>query len=168
MRLIIALFLAITITTQVQADEFRKVNFMVFLKVQHGYEYDPIMFGNFSQFIRAMNGTRLLWLSHSAKTVHGDVINLQQDVLRERNDNTFDDAGVNCQLSFQDHDASGDKAFQLRGDCQIIGRFHNENLTLKAHIPATDLPDAAKGTDVWIELYEDSKSGIAFYANVSK
>ncbi len=164
MRTIIAMFIMLAAITDAQADTSRKVNFMVFQKVQHSFEYDPIMFGNFSQFIQAMQGARLLWLSHSSQSFNGDVINLQQDVLRQQQDKSFNDAGVNCQLSFRDHDEEGDNSYQLSGDCQI----HKKGVTLKAHIPFTDLPDAAKGTNVWIELNEDSKSGIAFYANVSR
>jgi len=169
MRFITALLIALCFQSATAlADDARKVNFMIFMKQQATYEYDPIMFGGFSQFIKQMSGTRLLLLSHNAKAINGDVINLQQDVLHERKDSGFDDVGVNCQLSLRDHDALGDPAWQISGDCQIIGKYHNKSIALKAHIPATDLPDTAKGTDVWIDVYEDSESGIAFYANVSK
>lgn len=169
MRIVTALLIALLFqSATAMADDARKVNFMIFMKQQPSYEYDPIMFGGFSQFIKAMNGTRLLLLSHNAKAINGDVINLQQDVLQEHKGSGFDDVGINCQLSFHDHDALGDPNYQLSGDCQIIGRYHNRNVTLKAHIPATDLPDTARGSNVWIEVYEDSESGVAFYANVSQ
>ncbi|EAU53591.1 hypothetical protein [Mariprofundus ferrooxydans] len=172
MRYIIAVLLATAgmnlMAANVQADESRSVNFMIFVKVQPNYEYDPIMFGNFSQFIDKMNGTRLLLLSHSARALSGDVINLQQDVLSDNESGGLDDVGVNCQLSFLYTGEARDTEYQLNGDCQIIGRFNGESTSLKAHIPDTDLPDAARGTDVWMEVYEDAKSGVAFYANVSK
>lgn len=150
------------------ADDSRSVNFIIFEKSQTDFEYDPIMFGGFSAFIRAMEGSQLLLLSHGANAISGDVINLQQDVLKESASGRFDDVGVNCQLSFSYDGKGNELEYQLSGDCQIHGRFQGEVLKLDAHIPTTDLPDSAMGDDVWIEVYEDKKSGIAFYANVSK
>jgi len=171
MRYIICMLFAASIgmvSVNAQAEDSRSVNFIVFLKVQPDFEYDPIMFGGFSAFINKMDGARLLLLSHSAKSLNGDVINLQQDVLNDRKGGGLNDVGVNCQLSFHYAGEANDIEYQLNGDCQIIDKFKGEAMTIKAHIPATDLPDAARGTDVWMEVYEDSKSGIAFYANVSK
>lgn len=174
MRKMMSVFLAagiglISANAYAQDTDGRSVNFLIFMKTKPSTEFDPIMFGNFSQFIKAMDGSRLLLLSHSAKSIHGDVINLQQDVLKYGEGDKVSDVGINCQLAFAaDKTVPSDVQYSLSGDCQIIDRFNGEAMTLKAHIPATDLPDAAKGTDVWMELYEDGKSGIAFYANVSK
>jgi len=152
-----------------EPDRVRSVNVMMFMKNQAAYEFDPIMFGTFSEFIRAMNGTRLLMLSHSAESLPGDVINLQQDVLRGEKSGEFEDMGINCQLAFKyDDTVVSSPEYQINGDCQVIDRFNGINISLKAHIPTTDLPDSAKGKDVWIEVYEESKSGVAIYANVSK
>ncbi len=151
-----------------QADDSRSVNFMIFMKNNAGFEYDPIMFGGFSQFVRAMQGSRLLLLSHSAKSLDGDVLNLQQDVLREHEPGSFTDVGINCQLSFHYEPVLQMIEYSLAGKCQIIGDFHGKPMTLKATIPLTELPDTAQGHDVWIEVYEDKRSGVAFYANVSK
>ena len=171
MRYIICMLLAAgmgMVSVSAQAEESRSVNFMVFMKVDPAFDYDPIMFGGFSAFITKMDGARLLLLSHSAKSLNGDVINLQQDVLNDRKGGGLSDVGVNCQLSYHAAGEADDIEYQFNGDCQIIGSFHGKEMTIKAHIPSTDLPDAARGTDVWMEVYEDSKSGLAFYANVSK
>jgi len=150
-----------------QADNGRSVNFLVFIKAQPHFEYDPIMFGDFSHFIQEMKGANLLLLSHSAKSIDGDVINLQQDVLKEVSNDKFTDVGVNCQINFHTVPDGSDIEYQLGGNCQILENFKGNFITIKAQIPKTDLPDSAKGTDVWMEVYEDARSGIAFYANVS-
>jgi len=167
---LLAMALGALSTTAVAAPEnARSVNVMIFMKNQPNYEFDPIMFGSFSEFIRAMDGTRLLLLSHSAKSLPGDVINLQQDVLRAEKAGAFEDMGINCQLAFRyDESIPNNAEYQINGDCQVIDQFDGVNISLKAHIPTTDLPDSAKGSDVWIEVYEESKSGVAIYANVSK
>lgn len=152
-----------------EPDRTRSVNVMIFMKNKPAFDFDPIIFGSFSEFIRAMDGARLLMLAHSAKALPGDVINLQQDVLRAEKSGEFEDMGINCQLAFQYDDAiASSPEYQITGDCQVIDRFDGVNISLKAHIPTTDLPDSAKGKDVWIEVYEESKSGVAIYANVSK
>jgi len=151
-----------------QADDTRSVNFVIFMKSAPAFEYDPIMFGGFSSFIKAMDGAELLLLSHSAKSQDGDILNLQQDVLRDQEDGTFSDIGINCQLSFHSKMLFNELEYSVNGNCQIIAKFHGQAITLKAKIPLTELPDTAQGHDVWIEVYEDKRSGIAFYANVSQ
>jgi len=151
-----------------QADDTRSVNFVIFMKSAPSFEYDPIMFGGFSEFITAMNGAELLLLSHSARSQNGDVLNLQQDVLRDQKNGKFSDIGINCQLSFHYQTVLKEVEYNVSGSCQIIAKFNGQPITLKAKIPQTELPDAAQGHDVWLEVYENKRSGIAFYANVSQ
>ena len=163
--------LACLIPMSAQADDTRSINFVIFQKSTPSYEYDPIMFGSFSQFVKAMHGSQLLLLTHSSSSRNGDVLNLQQDVLREQHDGHMSDVGINCQLSFHySPTAAGDTEYTLGGSCQIMQTHsssgHGE--VLQAKIPTTDLPDMVQGDDVWIEVYEDAKSGVAFYANVSQ
>jgi len=167
MCMLIAAMFAMS-STVAQADDSRSINFIVFEKSKAGFEFDPIMFGDFSDFIRAMEGAQLLLLSRSAKSINGDVINLQQDILKEAAVGDFEDVGVNCQLTFT-HDGKGnDLEYHLTGDCQIHGQFNGQSMKLKSHIPTTDLPDAKTiGKNIWMQIYENKKSGIAFYANVN-
>ncbi|OIO73395.1 MAG: hypothetical protein AUJ57_04465 [Zetaproteobacteria bacterium CG1_02_53_45] len=166
MRLICFMILAVAsylVPLASQAGEARSVNFIIFMNDNPNVEYDPIMFGSFSQFIKAMDGSQVLLLSHSASVLGGDVLNLQQDVLKSTTGGHFSDVGVNCQLSY--FQEAGE--YNVGGNCQIIDKFHGEQLTLQAKIPRTELPDMAQGKPVWIEVYEDARTGIAFYANIS-
>ena len=167
MRYLICMLMVVGMANVAQAGNARNVNFLIFKKSQPSFEYDPIMFGDFNTFIKDMHGARLVLLSRSAQSVDGDVINLQQDLLKEVKGGEFNDAGVDCQLNFKaEHDVSNVE-YQLDGRCQLSGNFHGKFISINTRIPKTVLPDTAKGTDVWIEVYEDKRSGIAFYANVS-
>lgn len=154
-------------TSSAYAGESRHVNFAAFEKVKKDFEYDPIVVGKFSDFISAMEGAQILILSHTSDSVDGDVINIQQDVLREDKQG-LGDHGINCQLSFKDESTKDNTSYALGGLCKILRVGNGQNLKLTALIPTASLPDTAQGVDAWVELYEDEKTGIAFYANVSK
>jgi len=147
----------------VAAGEIRNVNFAIFQKVDDNFEFEAIVMGKFSDFIHAMQGSQVLLLSHSTDSIDGDVINLQQDVLREA-DGSLNDIGINCSLNFRDTSDENNTSFELGGMCKIIDSL---NVNVTAIIPMASLPDTEQGVDAWVELYEDEKNGIAFYANVS-
>jgi len=148
------------------AGESRHINFAAFQKESPNFEYEAIVLGKFSDFINAMDGAQVLILSHMADAVDGDVINIQQDVLREEN-GALGDFGINCQLSFKDESDAESTSYAIGGICRIIQIGKGKELKLVAVIPSASLPDTAQGIDAWVELYEDEKTGIAFYANVS-
>ncbi|MDX8405115.1 MAG: hypothetical protein R8K50_03095 [Mariprofundus sp.] len=145
------------------AGELRNVNFAVFQKIDDSFEFDAIVLGKFSDFITAMEGSQVLLLSHTRDSVDGDVINIQQDVLRDSEDG-LNDQGINCSMSFRDHSTDDDTSFELGGMCKMIDSL-NENVL--AIIPMASLPDTEQGIEAWVEIYEDEDNGIAFYANVS-
>ena len=145
------------------AAEIRNINLAVFQRVADDFEFDPIVLGKFSDFIEVMEGSQILLLSHTKDSVHGDVINLQQDVLRESSDG-LNDVGISCALTFIDESTEEDTSFEVGGMCKIIDSLGDSVLAI---IPMSGLPDTAQGIDAWVQLYEDEASGIAFYANVS-
>jgi len=155
--------LSIAVPSLSSAAEIRNINFAVFQKVDDDFEFEAIVLGKFSGFINAMEGAQVLLLSHTTNSIDGDVVNLQQDVLREADDE-LNDIGINCSLSFRDLSDDENTSFELGGLCKIIDSL-NTNVT--AIIPMASLPDTEQGIDAWVELYEDEDSGIAFYATVS-
>jgi len=144
------------------AAEIRNINFAIFQKNSSDFEFEPIVLGRFSDFIEAMHGSQILLLSHTKDSIDGDVINLQQDVLRESSEG-LNDIGISCTLTFADLSTEQDTSFEIGGLCKILDSL-NENVT--AIIPMASLPDTDQGIDAWVELFEDEKNGIAFYANV--
>lgn len=148
------------------AGESRHVNFAAFEKSKADFEYEAIVLGKFADFIHAMDGAQVLLISHTADAVNGDVINIQQDVLRE-NKGALGDFGINCQMSFVDESTPQNTSYAIGGLCKIIQVGNGKDIRLSAVIPMASLPDTAQGVDAWVELYEDETTGIAFYANVS-
>ncbi len=158
------LLLGLMLTTPLLASaaEIRNINFAVFQKNNDDFEFEAIVLGRFSDFIEAMQGSQILLLSHTKNSIDGDVISLQQDVLRESSEG-LNDIGLSCTLTFADHSTEEDTSFEIGGLCKILDSL-NESVT--AIIPMASLPDTDQGIDAWVELYEDEKNGIAFYANV--
>ncbi len=148
------------------AGETRSINFAAFQKLDKSFEFEPIVVGKFSDFIVAMQGSQVLVLAHTSSAVDGDVITLQTSVLRDE-EGAFGDFGIDCQMSFKDESTATDTSFLIGGLCKIIRKGRGQNLKLLAPIPHTFIPDTAQGSESWIMLYEDTKTGIAFYANVS-
>ncbi len=164
MRRMIGMFvLLVGLVPAAQAANTRHLNFIVFQKVQKGFEFEPLVVGDFAQFIAAMKGAKVLLLAHTAEATDGDVINMQTNVLREKG-GALGDEGVECQLSFKDESTPGNPMFTVGGICRVRlpGR------TLKHVIPPTALPDTTQGVNAWVMLDEDEQAGVAFYANVGK
>jgi hypothetical protein len=148
----------------------RFLNFAAFQKndPKGKWDYDALVLGHFSSFITNMEaGSHILLLSHTADIKDGDVVNIQTDVLRADKGGKLGDSGINCQLSFQDNSTKDTTSFAVGGLCKILEITSDKDLSLKALIPPASVPDTAQGEDVWVQLYEDPKTGIAFYANVS-
>jgi len=153
-------------STEAVAGDARNVNFAAFQKVDPNFEFDPIVLGKFSDFIAVMDGAQILILSHTADSINNDVINIQQDVLRQGKDG-LGDVGINCQLSYLDESTPESTSYEIGGFCKILDVGDGRENKLLAIIPMTGLPDTAQGVDAWVMLYEDEASGTAFYANVS-
>ncbi len=74
------------------------------------------------------------------------------------------DRGVECQLAFKDESTPDNPSYAVGGICRI----YTKQGVVKINMPPTNLPDASQGLDAWVMLDEDEKSGVAFYANVSR
>jgi len=151
--------------TQAVAGEARNVNFAAFEKQSPSFQFEAGIVGKFSDFIAAMEGSQVLVLSHTADAVGGDVINIQQDVLRQESDG-LGDYGINCSLSFSDESTADSTSFLLGGLCTILRTGRGDESKIRAIIPKVNVPDTALGADVWVKIHEDKGTGIAFYANV--
>lgn len=164
LRILFGCFAVLFSMTLAEANDFRSVNIAVFQKESASFEFDPIVVGSFKDFIGVMQGSQVILISHTADAKNGDVINIQQDVLREHG-GKFSDAGINCQFSFNSETDGETPTFLIAGLCHILGV---DGTDVKDFISPTMLPDASQGEDAWVELYENEKTGIAFYANVGK
>jgi len=164
---VLAIF-AIAIVVPAQASGTKHVNIAVFHKTVADYEFEAIVLGRFSDFIAEMEkGSQIVFLNHTAGVKHNDVITLNVDVLSENAGDGFDDNGVNCSISFTDESDAENTAYAVGGLCTILMSNNGVHEKIKAVIPSADLPDTSQGVDVWVMIYEDEKTGTAFYANVT-
>lgn len=164
---VLAIF-AIAIAVPAQASGTKHVNFAVFHKTVTDYEFEAIVMGRFSDFIAEMEkGSQIIFLNHTAGVKDHDVITLNVDVLSEDSDKNFNDNGVNCSISFIDESDAENTAYAVGGLCTILTSDNGVHEKVKAVIPSADLPDTSQGVDVWVMIYEDEETGVAFYANVT-
>jgi len=151
---------------QAQAGDARNINFAAFQKIQPGFKFDSFVAGKFSDFIQAMEGAQIVLLSHTSDAVDGDVINIQQDVLREGEKGMIDN-GINCSLTLHIEGKGTAPGYNIGGLCRIFRTGDGAAEKVTNIIPSTFLPDNAQGFEGWIEVYEDQKNRIAFYSNLS-
>ncbi|MDQ6973493.1 MAG: hypothetical protein Q9M10_01305, partial [Mariprofundaceae bacterium] len=119
-------------------------------------------------FIAEMEkGSEIVFLNHTTDVQNHDVITFNADVLREAKDNAFEDNGVNCSISFTDASDAENTAYSIGGLCTMLLSNNGQHEKVHFIIPEADLPDTSQGIDVWVMIYEDEKTGIAFYANVT-
>jgi len=167
-KLCLLAILALAIAAPAQAAGTKHVNIAVFHKVVADYEFEAIVLGRFSDFIAEMEkGSQVVFLNHTAGIKHQDVITLNVDVLSEGSDNSFNDNGVNCSVHFTDESTADNTAYAVGGLCTILISHDGVHEKVKAIIPSADLPDTSQGVDVWVMIYEDEETGMAFYANVT-
>jgi len=105
--------------------------------------------------IGALSGKAdFLLLTQTVGIQDGDVLNIQNDVLREGSGSGFDDLGINCQLSV---DTKG-KSWNVGGKCDVfLPHLGGEKIVgiIKPHTIETER--------VWHHVWENDKTGIAVY-----
>jgi len=138
------------------AAESKNMNIAVFSKVASDFEFKPSIQGDFATLISAMKGSQVRLISHARNVSNGDMVRLQQDVLRET-DNGLSDLGINCNLTFFEQVA---ESFKVGGMCKLMDSL---NGNVNAVIAMVTLPS----TETWVQLYEDKNSGIAVYGNIT-
>jgi len=145
----------------------KSFKFIIFQKNNAQFEYDPIIFGDFPALINNMGESATVRLmTQQFHLEHGNVIDIKQDLLHE-GAKGFGDSGIDCQLFFKSMQLDG-AAYHIEGFCQINGMFDGKQLSLKSKVPMTELPLLNDGRMVWLEVYEDKRSGIAFYASLGR
>ena len=98
----------------------------------------------------ASQGAEMMLFAHSVFIHDGDVLNLQNDTLREV-DGTFKDFGLNCQVTMH---TNGD--WKVSGMCET---FITGNAKNKQIIMPTPLPKQL----IWYKVFEDTEQGLAGY-----
>jgi len=159
---------SIVMIAPAQANDIKHLNIAAFHKTMANYEFEAIVLGRFSDFIAEMEkGSQVIFLNHMAGVQDNDVITINADVLRESSKDGFHDNGVSCSFSFIDESTADNTSYLVGGLCTIFMSNNGVHEKVKAIIPSANLPDTSQGIDVWVMIYEDEKTGTAFYANVT-
>jgi len=96
-------------------------------------------------------GAEMMLFTHSVNIQDGDVLNLQNDTLREGNDGAFKDFGLNCALTV--HTAG---PWTIAGSCKSFITGGNEGIHIIKDIHAPEFL-------VWYKVFEDKAQGTAGY-----
>lgn len=134
------------------------VNIAIFHKLHghDGFQYPEHI--KKTEILQAMqDDAQFIAISHTAGLKDGDVITMSNDVLRE-GDSSFEDFGVDCQLSL--HVKGADVS--LAGMCQIL--MMDQDGRIIDHKGIVKQVTLKQGAD-WQLIYYDAEDGIAVYAN---
>ena len=167
-KILAVLSLSVMMSVSAQAAGTTYVNIAAFHKVNAGYEFEPAVFGKFSEFIAEMEkGSEIMFLNHTSGVKTDDVITFNASVLRDETGADFGDNGVNCSFNYKVEGEGDQAAYNIGGLCHLLVNMGEKQEKVKVVIPSADLPDTSEGVDVWAMIYEDKETGTAFYANVS-
>lgn len=110
---------------------------------------------NGEDIIGALDGKAdFLVLTQTVGIHDGDVLNIQNDVLRSGNAG-YEDLGIDCQLTVN---TSSGPNWKVGGKCDLfLPHLNGQKIT------ALILPHAIDKEKVWHHVWDDPKSGVAVY-----
>ena len=106
--------------------------------------------------IGALDGKAdFLVLTQTVGIHNGDVLNIQNDVLREGSGSDFADLGIDCQLSVN----SSNPVWKVGGKCEIFFPHLNAGEKVLGIIK----PHEIESEKVWHHVWDDPKTGVGVY-----
>jgi len=132
------------------------VHVAVFFKVpgQDAFQWPDEIKGE--NIIGALEGKAdFLVLTQTVGIHNGDVLNIQNDVLRENAGSDFADLGIDCQLSVD----SSAAVWKVGGKCEIFLPHLNGGEKVLGIIK----PHEIETEKVWHHVWDDPKTGVAVY-----
>lgn len=156
MKSMLAAMLLLFATQAMAAETNSHVHVAAFFKVpgQASFQWPDTIKGE--DITGALKGKADYLIMTQTSGVHdGDVLNLQNDVLRGNGDNAFEDTGIDCQLS-----VIGEKPaeWKVGGKC-TLNLPHGAEKQVSGLIP----PHAIPAEKVWYHVWDDPQSGVAIY-----
>lgn len=151
-----ALLLTLTMTPAAMAsDTDSHVHIAAFFKVpgQQAFQWPEDIDGE--DIIGALKGKAdFLILTQTVGIHNGDVLNVQNDVLRAGAGDAFEDMGIDCQLSVD----TSEKVWKVGGKCEI-NLPHIGNKKVAGIITPHSIPTEK----VWHHVWDDPETGVAVY-----
>ena len=136
-----------------QAAPGTHVHFAAFFSngTQANFKFPATVVGDDIEKPMVEKGAEMMLFAHSVSIHDGDVLNLQNDTLREMSDGTFHDFGLNCQITMRT-----ESKWTVSGMCQtfLTGEAQNNQIILPVSIPKQL---------VWYKVFEDQDQGMAGY-----
>jgi len=156
------------ITSPAQADEpSHYINIVTFQADAPNFEYESIFNGNLGQLITSIEAhTHVILATRTSKLQHRDIINLQTDVLRMTKQGNLASGGLDCRFIFNDESDEDSAFFSISGICDRLVANDTGTDRKKTIIKRKMLSDPSPVFNVWLKLYEDPTTGIAFYADI--
>jgi len=128
------------------------VHFAAFFNngTQAGFSFPNTVVGDDIEAPMVEKGAEMMLFTHSVSIKNNDVLNLQNDTLREVG-GAFKDFGLNCQITMH---TGGD--WNVSGMCEtfITGEGKNNQVILPITIPKQL---------IWYKVFEDKDQGVAGY-----
>jgi len=137
------------------AEEGKHVHVASFFKLpgQESFQWPDEIKGE--NIIGALEGKAdFLVLTQTVGIRNGDVLNIQNDVLRDTTAKDFEDLGINCQLSVNNET----ETWHIGGKCDVL-LPHLNGEKIVGFINATDIKDEK----VWHLVWANDKTKVAVY-----
>jgi len=155
-------------THQAQADESpHYINIVAFQADAPNFPYESIFNGNLGQLITSIEAhTHVILATRTSKLQDRDIINLQADVLRMTEQGNLASGGLDCRFIFDNESDEDSAFFSISGICDRLVANQAGTDSKKSIIKRKMLSDPSPVFNVWLKLYEDPSTGIAFYADI--
>jgi len=137
------------------AEEGTHVNVAAFFKIpgKESFQWPEVIKGE--DIIGALNGKAdFLVLTQTVGIHNGDVLNIQNDVLRAGSGSGFEDLGINCQLSVN----TETDIWHIGGKCDVLLPHLNGEKVL-----GIIKPHDVKTEKIWHHVWDEPKTGVAVY-----
>ncbi len=149
-------WVGVSTTMATASEQGTHVHVAVFFKLpgQNAFQWPDEIKGE--NIIGALDGKAdFLVLTQTVGIHNGDVLNIQNDVLREGSGSGFDDLGIDCQLNVN----SSSAVWKVGGKCEIFLPHLNGGEKVLGLIK----PHEIETEKVWHHVWDDPKTGVGVY-----
>ncbi len=153
-KLVAAALLTLMTTPAMAAGTDSHVHLAAFFKLpgQQTFQWPEDIVGE--NIIGALNGKAdFLVLTQTVGIHDGDVLNVQNDVLRSASGDAFEDLGIDCQFT-----VNTGEVWHVGGKCELnLPHIGDKKVT------GIILPHPIPSERVWHHLWDDKGTGVAVY-----
>jgi len=149
------------------AAQERHLNVAVFQKKAADFQFDPLIVGSFGTLVSELEqNAMLLFINRAVNVKDRDIINVQSDVLRMTENGKLANGGLDCRFSYNNNSSDDSAFYSVRGMCSLMQANDAGTSKRKIVLKRVMLSEPNGGANLWMLIYEDKESGIAFYADM--